>query len=69
MKRHFLIIPFALVSIATHGKDAGSIVTISASHAEIIEFRDSYFVYPRSIRVHSGPSEERIYPTTISQWA
>ena len=49
MKRHFLIIPFALVSISTHGKDVGSIVTISASHAEIIEFRDSYFVYPRSI--------------------
>ena len=64
MKRHFLVIPFALVSISTHGKDAGSIVTISASHAEIIEFRDSYFVYPRSIRVHSGPSEERIYPSS-----
>ena len=64
MKRHFLVIPFALVSISTHGKDVGSIVTISASHAEIIELKDSYFVYPRSIKVHSGSSEERIYHST-----
>ena len=54
MKRHLLIIAFVLGAIATHGKGTSGIVTISASHAEIIEFRDSYFVYPRSIRVHSG---------------
>ena len=64
MKRHLLIIAFVLGAIATHGKGTSGIVTISASHAEIIEFRDSYFVYPRSIRVHSGSSEERIYPSS-----